>query len=373
MKKTILASAIAAASFSGAAFAQESNLPEVYGNIQYVITHSDIDGGPSDVEHADNGSTIGVKHDHEIAPGLSGFFRAELEFDADDKADNGGLDRFDEAYIGVNSDSFGKIWIGSDDSTYERAIDEIANYYELGSPNIGGSYDTGEGDLIQYATPSFGGFQLHAAVQFNGETEVTRTETVTVSKPVLDPAGNPTLNTVEVQETRETVEDRDKSYPYQLAATYTVDALELAVAMDSNDGNTKYSSNEASVNNENTYGLRASYTLGDLRLTGQYQTRKDVVDQFGLFAGYTLGRNQFAVSYELAQFDDEYLINGEGGLDRDTVTLQALHNLSDNMYVYVEGYIGGGDDVYDTEVDVNGQDVFSDEKTVAAVGAVYHF
>jgi predicted porin len=351
MKKTILASAIAAASFSGAAFAQESNLPTVYGNIQYVITHSDIDGGPSDVEHADNGSTLGVKHDHEIAPGLSGFFKAELEFDADDKSNNNGLDQFDEAYIGVRSDRFGTIWVGSDDSTYERVIDEIYNYYELGSPNIAGSYDTGEGDLIQYSTPGFGGFQLHAAVQFNGDG---------------DEWENDTGDTVQ----------SEKSYPYQLAATYSVDALELAVAMDSNDGDTQYSKDDdkPSFNNENTYGLRASYTLGDLRLTGQYQTRKDVVDQFGLFAGYTLGKNQFAISYELAQYDKEFTRQGEGDLDRDTVTLQALHNLSDNMYIYAEGYFGGGDDVYDTEtVDADDNEVFSDEKTVAAVGAVYNF
>jgi predicted porin len=356
MKKTILASAIAAATFSGAAFAQENNLPTVYGNIQYAITHSDIKDGPSAVEHRDNGSTIGLKHDHEIMPGLSGFFKAELEFDADQKDGNNGLDAFDEAYIGVNSDSFGKVWIGSDDSTYERAIDEIANYYEAADLSIGGSYDTGEGDLLQYATPSFGGFQLHAAVQFNGDGD-----------------------------------NGEKSYPYQLAATYTVDALELAVAMDSNDGSLAYSQDgfgdleidgtvignatiersadgdELSVNNENTYGLRASYTVGDLRLTGQYQTRKDVVDQFGLFAGYSIGANRFALSYEMAQYDEQ-----PSDVDRSTITLQALHNLSDNMYVYAEGYFGGGDDVYEYE-DAQGNDAASDESTVAAVGAVYYF
>ncbi|PPK51800.1 porin [Marinobacter persicus] len=356
MKKTVLASAIAAATFSGAAFAQESNMPTVYGNIQYAVTHSDIQGGPSSIEHRDNGSTIGIKHDHEIMPGVSGFFKAELEFDADQKDGNNGLDAFDEAYIGVDSDSFGKIWIGSDDSTYERAIDEIANYYEAADLSIAGSYDTGEGDLIQYATPSFGGFQLHAAVQVNGDGD-----------------------------------NGKKSYPYQLAATYNVDALELAVAMDSNDGSLGYSKDgidglevdngevvpnevdsEDSFNNENTYGLRASYNMGDLRLTGQYQTRKDVVDQFGVFAGYTIGANRFAVSYEMAQYDEEFTRTGEGSLDRETVTLQALHNLSDNMYVYAEGYFGGGDDVYKYE-DASGNNAYSNESTVAAVGAVYYF
>ncbi|MBD3657748.1 MULTISPECIES: porin [Marinobacter] len=322
MKKTLIASAIAAATFSGAALAQESNLPTVYGNIQLAVVHSDVEDGSSGIGHYDNGSTIGVKHDHEIAPGIKGFFKAELEFDADDKADNGGLNAFDEAYIGVEGDQFGKIWVGSDDSTYESAIDEISNYFEVASQNFRGPYDTGEGDLIQYSTPNFGGLKLHGAVQFNGD----------------DDKG-------------------EKSYPYQLAATYAVDAFELAVAMDSNDGDFAYSNGTAgtSVNNENTYGVRGSYAAGDLRLTAQYQTRKDVGDLWGVFAGYTMGKNVFAVAYEFGDEDNS-------DAETSTITAQALHNLSDNMYVYVEGYLNNADD---------GANDF--DTTDLAVGATYYF
>ncbi|KAA1171614.1 porin [Marinobacter salinexigens] len=320
MKKTLLASAIAAATaFSGAAAAAD-NMPTVYGNIQLAISHSDSDPGSSAVDFLDNGSTLGVKHSHEIAPGIEGFFKAELEFDADDKAGNGGLNAFDEAYIGIKGDSFGTIWAGSDDSTYESAIDEIANYYEYASQNIGGSYDTGEGDLVQYSSPSFGGLQLHGAVQINGDSTTG-----------------------------------GKSYPYQLAATYAVDAFELAVAMDSNDGTTSYSSNGADVNNENTYGARGSYTAGDLRLTGQFQTREDVGDVWGVFAGYSVGANTFALSYEFAD-------GADSNEEASTVSAQALHNVSDNMYVWVEGYLN------------NSEDVSSDvDNTDLAIGAVYYF
>ncbi len=331
MKKTLIASAIAAATFSGAALAQESNLPTVYGNIQLVVVHNDVEDGSSGIGHYDNGSTIGVKHDHEIAPGIKGFFKAELEFDADDKAGNGGLNAFDEAYIGVEGDQFGKIWVGSDDSTYESAIDEISNYFEYAGLNIAGSYDTGEGDLIQYSSPSFGGLKLHGAVQVNGD----------------DDKG-------------------EKSYPYQLAATYAVDAFELAVAMDSNDGDLGYSKDgvdsdglfdagELSVNNENTYGVRGSYAAGDLRLTAQYQTRKDVGDLWGVFAGYTMGKNVFAVAYEFGDEDNS-------DAETSTITAQALHNLSDNMYVYVEGYLNNADD---------GANDF--DTTDLAIGATYYF
>ncbi|NVD36761.1 porin [Marinobacter lutaoensis] len=325
MKKTLLASAVAAATFSGAVAA--ADMPTVYGNIQYVLTHTNVDGAGSEIDHADNGSTLGIKHSHEIAPGLTGFLKAEMEFDADDKSKSSGLSDLDEAYVGIESDSFGKIWIGSDDSTYERAIDIIYNFHELGS-DIGGSYDTGEGDMIQYESPSFGGLKLGAAVQVNGDEK-----------------------------------EGGKSYPYQLAAIYSVDALELAFAMDSNDGSLAYSkNNKPSPNNENTYGLRATYTMGNLSLTGDYQTRKDVADVYGIMGVYTLGANQFALSYQLN--DDD-----ETGDKNDTVVLQALHNLSDNMYVYFEGYLSNAD--ADDEYKLEGGS--GDEQTIAAVGAVYYF
>lgn len=335
MKKTLIASAIAAATFSGSALAQMEmsaselaakmdSMPQVYGNIQLAVAHRDVEDGDSEIGHYDNGSTIGVKHDHELAPGITGFFKAELEFDADDKADNGGLNAFDEAYIGVRGDSFGQIWVGSDDSTYESAIDEIANYYEYAALSLGNDnyYDTGEGDLIQYSSPSFGGLQLHGAVQVNGDGD-----------------------------------KGEKSYPYQLAATYAVDAFELAVAMDSNDGDFAYSDDTvgSSVNNENTYGLRGSYTAGDLRVTAQYQTRKDVGDVWGLFGGYSMGANTFALSYEFAEADNT-------DAETSTITAQALHNLSDNMYVYVEGYLNNADS---GAADVDTTDL--------VVGAVYYF
>ncbi len=333
MKKTLIASAIAAATFSGAVAAQESNMPTVYGNIQYALSHTNVDGAGSTVDHFDNGTTLGVKHDHEIAPGITGFLKMELEgINADDKAASSGIDKLDEAYIGIKGDSFGQVWVGSDDSTYESAIDKIVNFHEVGT-GIGGSYSTGEGDLIQYMSPSFGGLTLGGAVQVNGDGDASK---------------------------------NGKSYPYQLAAIYSVDALELAFAMDSNDGNTLYSKTTPDVNNENTYGLRATYAMGDLSLTGEYQTRKDVSNEFGLIGVYALGANQFSLAYQVVEDDSPGASNGD---KEDVIALQALHNLSDNMYVYFEGYMYSSDDAAAYTLESGS----GDEQTVAAVGGVYYF
>lgn len=347
MKKTLIASAVAAATFSGSVLAMETaselaarmdSMPQVYGNIQYAIAHDSFDGGPSEISHFDNGSTLGVKHEHAITSGLTGFLKLELEgLAADDKDQETGLEDVDEAYIGIKGDNFGQLWVGSDDSIYESAIVGIANFYEVALLNIGGLQTTGEGDLIQYKTPSFSGLTFGGAVQINGDGD---------DQTLPDKGGK-------------------KSYPYQLAAMYEMDALSLAVAMDSNDGG-------GAGSNENTYGFRAAYSMDSLTVSGEYQTRKDFADVIGVQGVYTIGANQFALSYELATADDPT------DTKQDTITLQALHNLSDHMYVYFEGYLGGGDDVY--LYDANGAvsdpaDAIgvSDERSVASVGAVYYF
>ncbi|OZC35479.1 porin [Marinobacter vinifirmus] len=358
MKKTILASAIAAATFSGAALAQESNLPTVYGNIQYALTYNDVENEAGQkfngLEHFDNGTTLGVAHEHEIAPGIKGFLKLELEgINADDKSKSSGIDGLDEAYIGVQGDNFGKVWVGSDDSLYERNIVIIGNFHEVGS-DIFGNYDTGEGDLIQYESPSFGGLTLGAAVQVNGDSDTKSSDTFEGRVPALDENGN-----VIPGEFVTVAEDRssgDKSFPYQLAATYEVDALKLAFAMDSNDG--------SAGDNENSYGLSATYGMDDLTLIGEYQTRKDDSDIFGVMGVYTLGANQFALAYQME--DDD--VTGD---KNDTITIQALHNLSSNMYVYVEGYISSAD--ADKDYEVGSFAAEGDERSTLALGAVYYF
>jgi len=329
MKKTLMASAIAAATLSTGALAMEQatdratelairldSMPTLYGNIQLVWSYTDTDDGSTTNGLGDNGSTVGLKHTHEISPGLEGFFKLEFEGDADNKETSEGIGSLDEAYLGVRGD-FGEVWVGSDDSQFETLIEGINNYYEFASQNLDLPNDTGEGDLLQYTSPSFGGLSVLAAVGLNG-----------------DDAGG-------------------SNNPYQLGLAYEMDSLTLAFAMDSNDGGTG--------SNENIYGLAADFNAGDLGLRAEYSIRADDGDDpgfmfYGLLATYSLGANTFAASFEYAEPD-------EGDGDASVISLQALHNLSERMYVYVEGYFGD----YDVFDGTDG------EVTDLAIGAAYAF
>ena len=93
----------------------------------------------------------------------------------------------------------------------------------------------------------------------------------------------------------------------------------------------------------------------NLRATLQYKTR-DSNDVFGVAGFYSMGANTFAAAWERVTPDQ--------GEDLDLISLQALHNLSDHMYVYVEGYLGTQDDQFGSG---------NDTQTDVAVGGTYYF
>jgi predicted porin len=308
-------------------------MPEVYGNIQLAQFWSEEDpkGGTKTSSHefADNGSTIGFKHDHAITEDLTGFFKAELEFDADDKAnkletDQGdglkapGLTQLDEAYIGLKGD-FGSIQVGSDDTVYEQMLN-ITDISE--AVGISGNLTTiSEGDNAQYIG-SFGDFTVGLTYKIDGDSDTTRGA--------------------------------------QIGGAYSTDAFYVgaaySMASDKDYGNSK---------GQDAYGIAAEVYLGDLTLQLQYEdldesasNANDGTDYLGLQAIYGIKATQLALGYSISGSDQ----NSPTADDADAIFLQALYNVSDNMYVYVEG----------TQT-TNKGNVKDLDATDVAVGATYAF
>ena len=133
MKKTLIASAVAAATLSTGVMAADKGV-DIYGNIQVVYVNQEVgDNSTNDVQ--DTGSTIGFKHSHMISEGVTAFAKAEFEFDADE--DISGIDQSDEIYVGVKGD-FGSIQYGVDDGIVEWTdvvdISEAVSYTHLTLP-----------------------------------------------------------------------------------------------------------------------------------------------------------------------------------------------------------------------------------------------
>lgn len=324
--KKIASTLIAASAFATPTYAMDpatdvaellDSMPTIYGNIQLVHVSDTMKNGTTETtenELGDNLSTIGFKHSHQISDGLEGFFKAEFEYNGDNSKEGGGIDKLDEAYLGVKGD-FGSIQAGSDDTVYEW-IDMVDTDETYGLIDSEIAADQ-EGDNIQYVSPEIaGGLTLGATI------------------PV----------------------DSDTTFGGALAAKYSLDNLEVALA---------YSMGREEGTNEDgdTIALAGNYSMGDFSIVAQYETKdegasgsKDGKDFMALQGYYNMGANTFVLGYGVTSYD---LSSAE---DTSTIYAQALHNISDHMYAFIE---------YTDSQDVGGTD--GAERQILAVGATYVF
>lgn len=299
-------------------------MPEIYGQLALVMEHRDTDGPRgSETAFRDNNSWIGLRDSTELMPGTEGFFRAEwrsIPTAAGDEGDRMFDEHVEYAYIGLEGD-FGRIWGGVDDTVYEQQLDRVANFFEgeyryedgvipgtdeRARRHLFGPYTTGRDRLVQYTTPSWGDFRLHGAVQLNED-------------------GSPEVRN----------DDEKESRPYQAVMSYTPGNWEWALGMDSNDGG---GNTVREMDNENTYGARMTYQGERFHLTAQYQHRKDVAGVAALLTSYRIGPNRFAISWERER--------NELTPETETInayTAQVLHDLTESMALYVEGYKANAD------------------------------
>lgn len=312
MKKTLIASAVAA-TLSANAFADNlaskiDAMPKISGSIAFAHVSADNDT-ITEREFQDNGSFIGISHEHAVSEGLTAFAHVELLFAADNEDDSNGIDALDYGYIGVRGD-FGSVQVGQDDTVYDW-IDmlDTGEAVSLG----GGISSEKRGDNLQYVSPMIAdGLVLG------------------VTAPI----------------------DSDSNFGGAIAAKYTMDNLDIALAYAIGRDD---SGAAATGGAEDTIGLGVSYKMDDLTLIAQYETQKDTADLWGLQGMYTMGQNVFALGYQSVDFD--------GSSDKEnSIYVQALHNMSSNLYIYLE---------YLRQTDVGGT-ANSDLDTLA-VGATYSF
>lgn len=316
-------------------------MPDIYGQLGLVMAHRDTgdtkvsrkrDTVGSETAFRDSDSWIGLRNSTELMPGTEGFFRAEwrsIPTAVDEDGDRMFGEHVEYAYIGLEGD-FGRIWGGVDDTVYEQQLDHVANFFEGEYRNenggldtrrhLFGPYATGRDRLVQYTSPAWGNFRLHGAVQLNEDGSQSA--------------------------------DEKESRPYQAAMTYTPGNWEWALGMDSNDGGGDTTQEMA---NENTYGGRMSYEGERWQVTAQYQRRKDVASVAALLTSYRIGPNRFSVSWERQR--NELAPETTATETTNAYTAQAMHDLTESMAVYVEGYKANSDertaDKYDLMVGAN--------------------
>lgn len=292
MKKTLVAVAVTSAVFA-AVSAQAADI-DTYGNIQLVYAD-----GEDTAELTDNGSTFGFKGEKELKHGLTGFFKYELEADADEKTSDVDVN-LDQAFVGLKGD-FGKVQVGTFDSIYNNAIQDGIDSFEYAG--LTGSSTTTEGDTIAYFSPNMNGLEVHVSAQVtgDGESEVT-------------------ANT------------QEDGTALTAVVKYAMGDLEVAVG---------YDSLENVINKDNTMGVSAAYDLGVANVMAKYEDNSD--------EGTNIGFGFNAAHADGLVYGSVQTVDLETGSDYDEYAVGATYELDydGDVYVYVEaGQQGTAEDSF---------------------------
>ena len=389
MKKTLLATAIAGALGASAAaqaatvYNQDGTQLDIYGNVQIayrsIETAQDDGSVESQDDIFDNGSTFGVTGQHVINSGLTGYFKAEWEYDADEAKGSDGVGNGDQAYMGILG-NFGDVRLGSWDPLIDDWVqDPISNneYFDVTDSNSLVTGDDGvntqnsdsdrEGDKLQYLSPSFNGLQFAIGTQYKGDAEAenvdssgsasffggVKYEVGAFSVAAVydnlsiydgDVSGSTYLIEGTDPDTGDVVleggdEEFDAGDQFGITFQYTIDALRLAAKYE------RYESGDTDLfADQNRYAVGARYGYGFGDVYGAYQ----YVDVGGSDFGDTFSDAVNDADLPTDTSDESY----------NEVVLGATYNISSAMYTFVEAAW------YDRD---------EDEDDGIAVGAVYAF
>jgi len=297
-RKTAIALAVGAFMSSPAVNAADFQINDstklsVYGTIEPSLTNETDAAGESSTEFTDNDSTFGLKAKHKFSDAVTGFAKAEFEFNADEENDEG-LGELDEAYFGLEG-GFGKIRFGSNDTIYEDQVAEILDEFENAAPSE--ERNNGEGNQITYFSPSFGGASFAAELRFLGENEDE----------------NPT---------------GDSETGIELVGRY--DGENWGVAAGFADGGTATTS--TGFVDESTIGVGGYVGFGNIELRARYATEDQAgggsTDYLGGLVGFNYGSGDvfFAVQD----------VSPDGADSRTEISVGVYHNLYKNLQVYLE-------------------------------------
>ena len=140
---------------------------KVYGSLNYMISNNENASGVATSKAENNGSSIGVDFTSNLAEGVDGFAKLEVDIDADDS----GSTPFDSklAYAGIDLGGKGLLSAGRQDSVFKGAVTSKTDVF----PEFGGSAAqklfSRDSHTVAYSN-SLGAIQIDNLVKVDGST-----------------------------------------------------------------------------------------------------------------------------------------------------------------------------------------------------------
>ena len=140
---------------------------KVYGSLNYMLSNNENASGVATSKAENNGSAIGVDFTSNIAEGIDGFAKLEVDIDADDS----GSTPFDSklAYAGIDMGDIGVLSAGRQNSVFKGAVTSKTDVF----PEFGGSAAqklfSRDSHTVVYSN-SLGAIQFDNLVKVDGST-----------------------------------------------------------------------------------------------------------------------------------------------------------------------------------------------------------
>lgn len=179
MKPFIPALGLAAALAPMLAHAEQTSAVQLYGRIDVALEATRLSGTPtkrpvSPVAVSTDTSYWGLTGSENLGSGTRAYFKLESGFSVDTGAPGSPSSLFNrEAYVALGSDTYGSIQVGNQftpaffittkaDPFQRSSNGAILNLMQQGAGNKQRGYRLGQGNSVQYLSPSFGGVRVRA-------------------------------------------------------------------------------------------------------------------------------------------------------------------------------------------------------------------
>ena len=251
MKKTLFVTALFAA-LSGVAHADTS--VTLYGLIDTGVGFQRIKGNDGYKESkvgmtngVSSGSRWGLRGAEDLGDGLSAVFTLESGFNSANGQSGQSSRLFGrQATVGLKSDSWGLLEFGRQTniaSKYFGAIDPFGASY--GQANVGAAFGAANtvrhDNMVQYSTPSFGGFQVGLGYSFNvadttaaqtGFKTADNTRAITTGLRYVNGPLNVALSFDQLNASNKLTQGQVDATPrqYTIGGSYDFEVVKLALA-----------------------------------------------------------------------------------------------------------------------------------------------
>jgi predicted porin len=276
MNKKLIALAVAGACVAPAAMAQTANPVTLYGRVYVTLESVEAKGGASPVSRRtrveDQSSLLGVRGTEDLGGGLKAFFQLETAFRPDSNnttfaARNSG--------VGLQG-GWGSVLMGRWDMPFKVATIAVDPWGDLtlggitGTLSDGGNFDRREQNVVQYWSPSWGGFAFRGAISANEGKGCTTAGTPAVTT-CLDP------------------QDWGANVTFTRGPVYLFYAYE------------EHQDVSAAISKEDANAMGGSFSFGAIKLGGQYQeikkTGRTKAKNWMANIVWTFGNNQLIAQY----------------------------------------------------------------------------